>query len=526
MLAGMLAIAGCDRMTKRADLVFLNGAEPETLDPALLVGQPEGRVVQALFEGLTTFDAKGHAQPGMAESWTISEDKRVYTFRIRDNAKWSDGTPVTAQDFVDSWKRTLTPETASSYNYQLFYVKNAQAFAEGKMTDFSQVGVKALNPRTLQVTLENPTHFFLELCATPPLFPAPVRTIDKYGDEWIKPLHIVSNGAYVLKEWRINDRIRLEKNPYYWNAANVALETVDILPVSKANVAFNFFSSGVADVLLDKGLAPPALLDDLRKQPYFHSAPFLGVYFLRFNCAKPPFDDVRVREAFSLAIDKRVITQKITRAGELPATSFVPPGIEGYTSPTGPGFDPERARHLLAEAGYPGGKGFPLVTYLYSEGEVNGFIADELQNMWSRELGIRVELARQEWKVYLNSLNSLDYNIARSSWLGDYADPNTFLDMFVTGNGNNRTGWSNPAYDKLIAEAASEAEPARRAAILQQAETMLVTQATPICPLYYYVGIQFYDTDKIGGIEPNVLDEHPIKSMFRKDRPAAASSSK
>jgi len=515
---GLLALTGCDPAEKRADLVFINGAEPESLDPAVITGQPEGRVVNALFEGLTTFDATGKPGPGMAESWTVSDDKTVYTFTLRPEARWSDGSPLTADDFVASWKRTLTPATAAGYNYQLFYVKNAEPFASGKITDFSQVGVKALDDRTLQVTLENPTPFFLDLCATPPLAPVPTATIEKFGDDWIKPSRIVNNGAYLLEEWRINDKIRLRKNHLYWNAKNVALETVDVLPISKANVAFNFYASGLADLTMDKGLTPPALLDELRKRPDFHAAPFLGIYFLRFNCAKTPFDDARVRQALSLAVDKRIITEKITRAGELPAASFVPPGIPGYVSPDAPAFDPQRARDLLAEAGFPEGRGFPFVTYLYSEGELNEAIAVELQSMWREHLGIEINLARQEWKVYLNSLSNLDYGIARSSWVGDYPDPNTFLDMFITGGGNNRTGWSDPAYDRLISDATREADPAKRFEILRQAEEILVSKQVPVCPIFYYVGIQLYDAEKIGGILPNVIDEHPLKAIYRKDR--------
>lgn len=517
-----LCLFGCGPAAKRADLVFLNGAEPESLDPAVITGQPEGRVVNALFEGLTTFNAQAKPGPGMAESWTISEDGLVYTFKIRPDAKWSNGQPLTARDFVSSWQRTLAPETAASYNYQLFYVKNAQAFAEGKIKDFSQVGVKALDDHTLEVTLENPTPFFLDLCATPPLAPVPVAVIDKYGDDWIKPGRILTNGAYELVDWRMNDIIRLRKNPHYWNNRNVALETIDVLPISKDTVAFNFYASGLADLAMDKGLTPPALLAVLKKRNDFHAAPFLGTYFLRFNCAKGPFTDLRVRKAFAMAVDKKRIVEKITQAGETPAGGLVPPGIAGYETPDGLPYDPAAARKLLAEAGFPGGQGFPLVTYLYDDKKMSDSIAVELQDMWSKELGVTVNLARQEWKVYLNSLNSLDYDIARSTWVGDYPDPNTFLDMFLTGGGNNRTGWSNAIYDDLIAEAAKTANPAVRFGVLEKAEEMLVQQDAVIAPLYYYVGIQLYDPAKIGGIEPNVLDEHPLKAMYRKDRPTPA----
>ena len=509
----MAFLGACDAGSRRADLVFINGAEPETLDPAIITGQPEGRVVNALFEGLCAYDADGRAVPGVAESWEVSPDARTYTFRLRSDARWSDGRPVTAHDFLRSWQRALTPATGSQYNYQLFPIRNAQAFAEGKVREFSEVGVRAPDERTLVVELENPTPYFLELCAFPTLHPVPTDLIARVGDDWIKPAHIISNGAFTLETWRINDRITLKKNPFYWNRDAVSLGSVDVLPIADANVAFNFFASGLADLVMDKGLAPPALLDEMKKQPWFHAAPFLGIYFLRYNCQRGPFADERVRRAFSLAIDKRRIVEKITRAGELPADGFVPPGIPGYAGTDGLAFDPEKARALLAEAGFPGGKEFPLVSYLYSKSELNEAIAVELQSMWRETLGVNVNLNRQEWKVYLNSLSLLDYDIARSSWVGDYPDPNTFLDMFLTGGGNNRTGWSSPDYDRLIAGAARELDPKKRLGILRQAEDLLVQTAVPIAPIYYYVGIQLYDPKKIGGLRANVLDEHPLREM-------------
>lgn len=523
LAALLLAVAlcggpGCERASDRADLVFINGAEPETLDPALITGQPEGRLANALLEGLTAFNAAGEPEPGVAERWEVSPDGRTYTFHLREDARWSNGDPVTAGDFVESWRRTLSPATASEYAYQLHYLKNARDFNEGKLDDFSQVGVEALDDRTLVVTLENPTPFFLDLCAFTTLLPVHVETVRKYGDDWIKPGRFVGNGAYVLKAWRINSRIRLEKNPHYWNRKDVAMKTIDVLPISNANTAFNFYASGEADLMMDKGLAPPGLLGELKKREDFHASPFLGNYFLRYNVTKPPFDDVRVRLAFSLVIDKQRIVEKITRAGEVAASSLVPPGTAGYQPPPGMAPDISRAKKLLAEAGYPDGRGFPLVDYLYSESELNQAIAVELQSMWKRQLGVNINLRRQEWKVYLRSLSGLDYHIARSSWVGDYNDPNTFLDMFVTDGGNNRTGWSSPEYDRLIAEAAATVDSAKRFEIFRKAEHMLISEAVPICPLYFYVGIQFYDASRLGGIQANLLDEHPLRKMFWKDR--------
>lgn len=511
----LLVLSGCMRQP-HADLTFLNGAEPETLDPALITGQPEGRIANALFEGLLAFDQGGRPQPGMAERWEVSDDGRTYTFTLRDGLTWSDGAPLTSRDFVESWRRTLDPATASEYAYQLHYVKNARAFNEGAITDFAKVGVSAPDDRTLRVELENPTPFFPDLCAFVTLLPVPMHVVEKYGDDWIKPGNLVANGAYLLDEWRLNDRIRLRKNPRYWNAANVAMETIDVIPVSRANTAFNLYAGGQADLMMDKGLVPPALLGEIKKRPDFHAAPFLGTYFLRFNSEKGPFTDPRVRKAFSLAVDKAAIVGRITRAGELPADSFVPPDAGGYEPPPGMTRDTGEARRLLAEAGYPGGAGFPMVTYLYSEGEMNEAIAVELQSMWRQELGVNVQLLRQEWKVYLRSLSTLDYDIARSSWVGDYPDPNTFLDLFVTGGGNNRTGWGDAEYDRLIAQAAAEADRGKRFAILREAENILINEQTPVCPVFFYVGIQLYDSEKLGGIEGNLLDEHPLKAMFWK----------
>ncbi len=513
-LIALLLLPACSP-PPRADLVFLNGAEPETLDPALITGQPEGRIANALFEGLLSFDARGKAGPGMAESWEVSQGGRVYTFTLREGLVWSDGSPLTSEDFVASWQRTLDPLTASEYAYQLHYLKNARAFNQGDLTDFSQVGVTAPDERTLRVELENPTPFFLDLCAFVTLLPVPIHAIAEHGDDWIKPGKLVSNGAYLLQSWRLNDRIRLRKNPDYWNAKKVAMESVDILPVSKANTAFNLYASGQADLMMDKGLVPPALISEIKKRDDFHAAPFLGTYFLRYNCEKGPMTDPRVRAAFSLVIDKPSLVDRITRAGELPADSFVPPGAGSYQpfNECG-GRDVEKAKRLMAEAGYPQGQGFPLITYLYSEGELNEAIAVELQSMWRRLLGVNVQLLRQEWKVYLRSMSTLDYDIARSSWVGDYPDPNTFLDMFVSGGGNNRTGWSDPSYDALIVAAAAELDPPARYEILRRAEKLLVCLARPVCPLYFYVGIQLYDGARLGGLYGNVLDEHPLKDMF------------
>ncbi len=510
-----LILSSCAPSERKADFTFLNGTEPESLDPAIITGQSEGRIISALFEGLTAHDPQACVVPGVAERWKISSDGKRYTFHLRSNAFWSNGDPLTARDFVDSWRRTLDPTTASEYAYQLYYIRNAEAFNAGKLEDFSQVGVHATDNHTLIVELSNPTPFFIDLCGFPTLMPLHVKSIEKHGDNWIKPGNLISNGAYILEDWRINHRIRLRANPHYWDRSHVDLQTVDILPTNKANTAFNLYHSGAADLLLDKGLVPVMLLDSLRKRADFHTSPFLGNYFYRFNVTRKPFNDPRVRKAFAMATNKQRIVHEITRAGEQPADSLVPHGIPGYTPPQGLSYDPETARKLLSEAGFPDGKGFPSIFLLFNSSDQNEAIATLIQDMLKKELSISVQLSQQEMKVYLNSMSRLDYDFCRASWVGDYNDPNTFLDMFVTNGGNNRTGWSNAKYDSLIRMAAAELNPQKRMEIFQQAETILCRDELPILPLYYYVGIQFYDAAKITGIHPNVLDDHPLKYIRR-----------
>ena len=513
----LLSLTGCDAGDKRADLVILNGAEPESIDPAVITGQLDGRICYALFDGLLHFDRFGKPRPAIAERWDLSSDGKTYTFHLRSDAKWSNGDPVTATDFLRSWKRVLLPETSSEYAYLLYQIKNAKEFNAGTLKDFDKVGIKAVDDETLQVELDAPVPYFLDLCAFATLLPVHIPTVEKYGDDWIKPGKLVNDGPFLLKEWRLNYRIRLEKNPLYWDAAHVALHTVDALPIENSITAYNFYASHVADLILDKGLTPSSLIPDLKIRPDFHAAPFLGTYFIRFNVTRKPFNDVRVRQAFAMVIDRNRIVEKITQAGEPPAYSFTPPGTAGgYQPPKMFECNIQKARELMAAAGYPDGKGFPSVAYLYDNKKLNEDIAVEIQNMLADGLAVHVDLQKQEWKVYLNSLSQFDYDFARSSWVGDYNDPNTFVDCFVTGSGNNRTGWSSKEYDGLIAAAAQEPDTTKRLQILYHAEEILLNEATPICPLYFYVGIQIFDGQKFGGIDPNLLDEHPFREMYKK----------
>jgi oligopeptide transport system substrate-binding protein len=386
------------------------------------------------------------------------------------------------------------------------------------------VGVHALDRLTVRVELNHPTLFFLDICAMPLSCVVPRQTIEKYGDQWLNARPLPVSGAYELAAWRLNDKVRLKKNPRYWDAANTQSEIIDILPVGTPNTALSLYIRGQADIVWDKELIPTELMDVLTKRPDFHSYTMLGTYFFRFNVTRKPFDDPRVRRALALAVDKKRLVKKITRSGEVPTSQFVPPGTANYESSGGLDYDPEQARKLLAEAGYPGGKGFPRFDYLFSEGasgtKLHENIAVELQEMWRDELGISMDLHQVEAQVFWGMQSRVDFTLSRGSWIGDYNDANTFLGMFLTGDGNNDTGWSNARYDDLVHTANETTDPVAREKLFQQAETILIRDEVPIVPLYIYVGVNYFDTNKIAGIWQNVLDNHPLRTIRKiKERP-------
>ncbi|HEY1789065.1 MAG TPA: peptide ABC transporter substrate-binding protein [Verrucomicrobiae bacterium] len=512
-----LVTSGCFHSEPPADVTIVNHAEPDSLDPAIIVSQPDMRIVRGMFEGVARLDPKtAQPIPGLAKSWDISPDGKTYTFHLRTNLVWSTGEPITADDVVYSWVRALNPATASDYAFALYYLKNGEDFNAGKITNSSLVGVHALDKYTVRCDLNYPVAFFLDLCTFPVMFVVPRQTIEKYGDRWIMARPLPSSGPYELGFWRLNDRVRLVKNPLYWNAANTQSGIIDILPIGSADTAFNLYESGAVDVVWDKDEIPQELLDVLLKRPDFHQFNFLGTYFIRFNVTGKPFDDSRVRRALALAIDKNLLVKKIMRAGEQPASHFVPGGTANYDSPEGLGYDPALAKQLLAEAGYPGGKGFPPFEYTFDAAaggaaKVHENIAVELQQMWADTLGIHMNLRQVETKVFWNMQAKLDYQLSRSSWVGDYDDANTFLEMFVSNDGENRTGWKDPEYDALILQANEQRDLKAREKIFQRAESILISNQVPIIPLFFYAGVTYFDTNKIQGIYPNLLDDHPLE---------------
>jgi len=520
----LTTLGGCERerRTEKATLegVLLvgNGAEPQELDPHLVSGVPEHRILSALFEGLVDLDpATLEPIPGTAERWSISPDGTVYTFYLREDARWSNGEAVTAQDFLYAWERILTPALASEYASMLHCVENARAFNTGEIADFAEVGVKALDDRTIEVRLEHPTPYFLSLHIHYTWYPVPRKVIEALGGmtardtKWTQPEHMVSNGAFKLVEWEPDKVIRAEKNPHYWNAEQVQLRAIAFYPIEDAMTEDRTFRTGGLHLTENVPL-PKIEVYQKENYPHLHIDPYLGTYYYRLNTTKPPFDDERVRRAFALSLDRDTLVTQVVKAGRQPAYYYVPPNTGGYTSRARVPYDVKQARRLLAQAGYPNGKGFPKVELLYNTSDDHKRIAEAVQQMWKKALGVEVQLLNQDWKVYLDSMNTLNYNIARSGWIADYNDPYNFLECFLSGNGNNRTGYASPEYDRMVQKAASILHKAGRLATYQQAEALLLKDA-PIIPVYFYTRPYLKSPD-LKNWQPNHLGYISWKSLF------------
>jgi oligopeptide transport system substrate-binding protein len=469
------------------------GAEPETLDPRKSTGIPESYVENQVFEGLAVRDEYGNAVPGVAEKWVISADGLKYTFHLRANAKWSNGDPVTAHDFEYAWKSTLSPELASKYADQLYYLKNGESYNKKKGATADQVGVKAVNDRTLEVTLERPTAYFLSLMAFHTYFPVHKKTVEA-NINWAKdPKTVIANGPFTIANWVHNSKMELVKNGAYWDKSNVKSEKLELVFSDSNTTVMSMFESNQLDMA---DFSPPvAETPRLMKEGKLKIYPYLGTYFFAINVTKAPFDNPKVRKAFALAINRKAIVENITRAGEKPAVAWVPFGLPGakagedYRKASGDLFkdnDVETAKKLLAEAGYPEGRGLPPVNILYNTNEQNKSISEAIQEMWKKNLGAVVNLTNQEWKVYLASRKQGDFQIARSGWIGDYDDPMTFADVMMTANGNNVSKWTNQRYDDLVREAQSTIDQSERMRAMQEAEKLLMEEM-PIIPIYFYV---------------------------------------
>jgi oligopeptide transport system substrate-binding protein len=494
------------------------GSEVGDLDPHLITNIAEMDVVSSLFEGLVTEDPVDlHPVPGVAERWELSADRLTYTFYLRANARWSNGSPVTAQDFVASWQRILTPSLAAENASLLYVVQGAQAFHRGVTQDFAQVGVTAPDPRILRVSLEHATPYFLSLLTHPAWLPLNLASISATGpasgrgNAWTRPGRLVGNGAFVLKSWEPNKLLVVEKSPTYWDAATVRLHAIHFYPIDSVDAEERTFRAGQLHVTY---VLPFSKVDRYRREApqFLRTDAYLNSYFLRLNVRHPPLDDERVRRALSLGVDRAAIVEKILRGGQQPATALTPPGLPGYTPPPGAAVDFAAARALLAEAGYPGGKGLPPLELLHNTSENHRLLAEAIQEMWRRELGVDVRLANQEFKVLLSERRAGHYQILLSDWVGDYLDPSTFLDLWLSSSGNNHTGWSSADYDARLFAAARATDPAARATQLQQAEGFMLA-AAPIVPLYYNTHV-FLLHPSVHGWHSTILDHHPYKHVW------------
>lgn len=478
----------------RAGILLIgNGTEPSTLDPHLATGQPEHHIFHAIFEGLVAPakdnpDADG---PGAAASWT-HEKFTVWTFQLQPNGCWSDGTPLTAEDFVYAYRRILDPKLAAEYGTMLSPLANAEAYRTGQITDFSQVGVKALDPLTLQLTLSGPAPYLPSMLKHYAWFPLPRHAVEKFGSmtdrntRWTRPGNLVGNGPFMLKSWLISQSIETVRNPHYWDAATVRLNGITFIPIVSDTTEERAFLDGQLHVT---NTVPLASVPGYRKNrpAFYREEPFLSTYFYRINTTRKPFDNPLVRRALALAVDRESLVRNVLRGGQKPATGITPPGCGiGYQPPEVMRFDPAEARRLLAQAGYPDGRGFPPFNILINTMESHTTIAEAIQAMWKKNLRIPAGVLNQDWGVYLESQRKLDYDICRAGWVGDYLDPSTFLALWRTGDGNNNTGWGSAEYDRMLDRSFTEGDSAQRLALLHDMEKLMLEQ-TPIIPLYWYV---------------------------------------
>jgi len=500
-MAATLAACGSgesnvERGNREGILHVGNGTEPQGLDPHVVTGIPESNIVSALFEGLAVKNPYTlESEPGVAQSWNISEDGLTITFYLNPEARWSNGDLMTANDYVWSWQRALSPAMGNQYAYMLYPLENAEAFATGKIDDFSQVGVKAVDDHTLEVKLNAPTAYFIQLMDHQSTYAVHRPTIEKFGKAtdrftpWTHVGNLVGNGPFRLKEWQLNRRIIVEKSNTYWDKDRVQLNGIEFYPVENISSEERLFRVGQLHYTNSIPLDKIPVYRAMENSPYVN-APYLGTYYYLLNTNEPPLDDVRVRQALSLAVDREQLNNTVLHGTNIPAYGITPPGTLGYQPPKVFDYNVARARQLLTEAGYPDGAGWPGLELKYNTSESHLKIAVALQQMWKDALNIDITLANQEWKVYLDSVDQMDFQMARRGWIGDYIDPNNFLDLFLCDGGNNNTGFCDPLYDDMILrQAPRAASREQRYAIFAAAERRLMEQM-PIIPIYTYTSNQ------------------------------------
>lgn len=588
-----------------------NGAEPRSSDPHKTAGIPENTIMMNIYEGLTTYNPRTLAPvPAMATRWESQERAKVWIFQLRKGITFSDGKPITADDFVYSWRRIIDPETASPYASLMYYVKNGPAIAEGKtrlkdastgkfvadpqsgqdlvtseaelkrarrivqlqaigevvpvaksdlehagqyqlkdsngqivsfaegdaepdtylskdqlegapalvrLADGKQLvpytladlGVQAVDDYTLRVEMEKPTAFFPKMTPHYAFTVVPRHVIEKYGDaNWTKPRNFVGNGPFKIIEHIPYSQIVLGRNPRYWDRESVKLDKVYLIPIIEESQNANLYRAGEIDTMLSNYLPAP-LIRELRQKKDYQGGPQFTTYYYDLNVRRKPFTDIRVRQALNLSVNKEDIAYKYVGRGEIPAYTFVPPGVPGYVPLPGPRYDPVKARKLLAAAGFPDGKGFPTITIYYNTLENHRNVAQAVQRMWKEQLNIKVQLQNEEWQTFQARRERRDYDVARDAWIGDYIDPSTFLDLLTEDTLNNHPGWVDPKYIRRMAEANAEPDERKRSRLLQEAEAYMIEQA-PIVPIFYQA-LTYLKKPWVQGWYPNLLDQHPLK---------------
>ncbi|WP_341677657.1 peptide ABC transporter substrate-binding protein [Niveibacterium sp. SC-1] len=481
------------KLAARQEIVRGNATEPATLDPGKIEGRPESNLVVDLFEGLVSLDPDGRVIPGVAEKWESLDNGRVWRFTLRKEARWSDGSPVTAGDFEYAFRRMVDPATASQYAWFLgkaCNVQNAMAIVEGKRPP-NELGVKALDAHTLEITLEKPVAYLVATLAHGSLMPIPRKLVERYGDRWTEAGKLVGNGAYTLAERVVNERIVLVRNKHYWNDARTVIDKVTYLPINNQSAEYQRYRAGGVDMTADGGVPSEQLAQIRRDIPTeLVTWPQLATYYYSFNLRRPALQDVRVRRALSLAIDRDIIATKIIGTGESPAFSFTPDGATGY-APIQHDWQKlsqvqrnDQARALLMEAGYSPAKPLRL-QILYNTSEAHKKIALVVAAMWKRVGPVQVELLNQEWKTYLDTRNRGDFEIVRASWVADYNEPSSMVDLFHSRHGNNDGKYNNPKYDAIVDQAKTTLDATERTRLYQDAERIL-GQDFPAAFLYHY----------------------------------------
>ena len=498
--------------TEGFELNVCVGPEPESIDPAKNTASDGSTLINHAFEGLMKLNSESKVVEGQAAKYEVSEDKKVYTFTLRDDAKWSDGEAVKASDFVYSWQRLVDPKTGSDYNYMIEMVKNATEIMEGKK-DPSELGIKAIDDKTVEVTLKTPTAYFLEICAFPATYPVRQDIVDANPDTWsTDPQTYVGNGPYVLTEWNHQAKMVYSKNENYYDAENLGPDKINFELMEDNNTILSAFKNG--EILFGDDLPNDEI--EAMKDNGLEIQKQLGTYFLCLNVKEKGLDDVRVRQALSLAIDREYLVEKVSQGGQIPANTFVSTGLtdeDGNTefqSNATPWYSVDKkdyeanikkAKELLKEAGYENGNGLPTIELMCNQGHEP--IMEAIQNMWKENLGINATISSQDWNVFIDTRNKGDYQVARHGWLADYNDPISFLDTWITNGGNNDSQWSNKEYDKLISEVKASTDNKERYTKMHEAEKILGEEA-PIIPLYYYTDLMLV-SDKLDGFYSSPL---------------------